>query len=393
VRTRTPDRPSGIGLRVGLVGAGFIGRTHLAAWRSEGFDVVVFDVDPARSSSLAEPFGASAAPSIEALLAATDVVDICTPTHLHASVAVAAARAGRHVICEKPLARTLADGETMLAAARDAGVRLLVGQVVRFYPEYAAAHKAVMAGAIGDPAVLRLTRANSRPRQPADHWFFDHARSGGIILDLMIHDLDFARWVAGEVVSVACRSAAFERPDAGVDHAVAILTHASGAISHVSASWAYAPPTSRTAFEIAGSRGLIEQDSDRTAAVERGDITSTVSATGNVQPVLQVQVGSQVSGTLSKLYVDYNSQVKAGDLRFRGLTDEDSRVPGAEPADLAAVVEAWRSTLERLAGEFRAGRAEADPKDPVKACRRCSLAALCRIAECGALEDEEEAER
>jgi myo-inositol 2-dehydrogenase/D-chiro-inositol 1-dehydrogenase len=269
MRPGAPDRPSGTGLRVGLVGAGFIGETHLAAWKSEGIDVVVFDVDPARSSSLAETFGATVAPTIEALLAATDAVDICTPTHLHASVAIAAASARRHVICEKPLARTLADGEAMLAAARHAGVRLLVGQVVRFFPEYAAARQAVMAGAIGDPAVLRLTRASSRPRQPADHWFFDHARSGGIILDLMIHDLDYARWVAGEVVSVTCRSAAFERPDAGVDHAVAILRHASGAISHVSASWAYAPPTFRTAFEIAGSRGLIEQDSDGTAPVER----------------------------------------------------------------------------------------------------------------------------
>ncbi len=263
------DRPSRTGLRVGLVGAGFIGERHLAAWTAEGIDVVVFDVDPARSSSLAGTFGATAAPTIEALLAATDVVDICTPTHLHAPVAIAAARAGRHVICEKPLARTLADGEAMLAAAGQAGVRLLVGHVVRFFPEYAAARQAVMAGAVGDPAVLRLTRASSRPQQPADHWFFDHARSGGIILDLMIHDLDFARWVAGEVVSVACRSAAFERPDAGLDHAVAILRHASGAISHVSASWAYAPPTFRTAFEIAGSHGLIEQDSALTAPVER----------------------------------------------------------------------------------------------------------------------------
>jgi predicted dehydrogenase len=269
VRPGAPDRSSVTGLRVGLVGAGFIGETHLAAWRSEGIDVVVFDVDPARSSSLARTFGATVAPTMEALLAATDVVDICTPTHLHAPVAIAAARAGRHVICEKPLARTLADGQAMLAAARDAGVRLLVGQVVRFFPEYAAARQAVLAGSIGDLAVLRLTRASSRPRQPADHWFFDHARSGGIILDLMIHDLDYARWVAGEVVSVACRSAVFERPSAGVDHAVAILRHASGAISHISASWAYAPPTFRTAFEIAGSHGLIEQDSDLTAPVER----------------------------------------------------------------------------------------------------------------------------
>ncbi len=277
------------GLRVGLVGAGFIGRTHLAAWKSEGTEVVVFDVDPARSAALAEAFGASVEPNIEALFAATDVVDICTPTHLHASVAMAAARAGCHIICEKPLARTLADGEAMLAEARRAGVRLLVGQVVRFYPEYAAAHRAVMAGAIGDPAVLRLTRANSRPRQPADHWFFDHSRSGGIILDLMIHDLDFARWVAGEVVSVTCRSAGFERPDAGVDHAVAILTHASGAISHVSASWAYAPSTSRTAFEIAGSRGLIEQDSDHTAAVERSLLEA--GASGRATSLADVALG------------------------------------------------------------------------------------------------------
>ena len=260
---------SGTGLRVGLIGAGFIGERHLAAWRAEGVDVVVLDKDPARSSALAERLGATVVPTIEALLAAAAVVDICTPTHLHAPIAIAAARAGRHVICEKPLARTLADGEAMLAAAKDADVRLLVGHVVRFFPEYAAARQAVLAGAIGELAVLRLTRASSRPRQPADHWFFDHARSGGIILDLMIHDLDYARWVAGEVVSVACRSAIFERPDAGVDHAVAILTHASGAISHVSASWAYAPPTFRTAFELAGSHGLIEQDSDRTAPVER----------------------------------------------------------------------------------------------------------------------------
>ncbi len=259
---------SGTGLRVGLIGTGFIGQRHLAAWRAEGVEVVVFDEDPARSSALAERLGATVAPTIEALLAATCVVDICTPTHLHASIALAAARAGRHVICEKPLARTLADGEAMIAAAKDADVRLLVGHVVRFFPEYAAARQAVLAGAVGELAVLRLTRASSRPQQPPDHWFFDHARSGGIILDLMIHDLDYARWVAGEVVSVACRSAIFERPDAGIDHAVAILTHASGAISHVSASWAYAPPAFRTAFELAGSHGLIEQDSDRTAPIE-----------------------------------------------------------------------------------------------------------------------------
>jgi probable DNA repair protein len=85
-------------------------------------------------------------------------------------------------------------------------------------------------------------------------------------------------------------------------------------------------------------------------------------------------------------------QVKAGELRFRGWTAEAGLVPGADPTDLAAMVRDWRAVLERLAGEFRAGRAEADPKDPAKSCRRCSLAALCRIAECRVPDDEEEAE-
>jgi predicted dehydrogenase len=254
-------------VRVGVVGAGFIGETHVAAWSAEGAHVVVYDVDGARAASLAERHGARAAASLTELVDRVSVVDVCTPTHLHAEVAIAAAEAERHVICEKPIARTLADAEAMVTAARLHGVRLFVGHVVRFFPEYVAARRAVLDGAIGDPAVLRLTRATFRPRQPIDHWFFDPARSGGIILDMMIHDLDFARWIAGDVMTVQCRSVGASQPDLGVDHAVAILTHCSGAISHVSASWGYAPPTFRTEFEIAGSRGLIEHDSSTTMPV------------------------------------------------------------------------------------------------------------------------------
>ena len=274
-------------MRVGVAGAGFIGETHVAAWTAEGAQVVVHDVETSRAAALSDRHGARLASSLDDLIGAVDVVDVCTPTHLHAQVAIAASGAGRHVICEKPMARTLADAEAMLAAAREGGVRLFVAHVVRFFPEYAAARRAVLDGAIGDPAVLRLTRASFRPRQPAGHWFFDHARSGGIILDLMIHDLDYARWIAGDVVAVHCRSASVAQPDAGVDHAVAILTHRSGAISHVSASWGYAPPAFRTAFEIAGSHGLIEHDSSTTAPVAPsllagaagGDVTAMADTT------------------------------------------------------------------------------------------------------------------
>lgn len=248
-------------LRVGVVGAGFMGETHLTGWAAEGIPAFVYDVDPARASAVAARTGARATGSLGELLAGADVVDVCTATHRHREVAIAAAQAGRHVICEKPLARTLEDGAAILAACRRAGVRLFVAHVVRWFPEYERAHREVADGRIGDPAVLRLKRASFRPRHPAGHWFFDPARSGGMVVDLMIHDFDFARWIAGDVVAVHCRSLGVDRPDLGVDHAYALLTHASGAISHVTGSWAYPPPTFRTALEIAGSHGLIEYDS------------------------------------------------------------------------------------------------------------------------------------
>src|SRR5664280_1765408 len=137
-RTRT-DKP----LRVGVVGTGFIGETHVAAWAAEGIHAVIHDVDSGRAATLADQYGAQVAATREELLGAVDVVDVCTPTHLHAEVAIAAARAGCHVICEKPMARTLADAEAMLTAARDAGVRLFAAHVVRFFPEYVAARAAV----------------------------------------------------------------------------------------------------------------------------------------------------------------------------------------------------------------------------------------------------------
>ena len=78
-------------LRVGLAGTGFIGETHLAAWSAEGVRVLVHDVDPQRAAALAARFGADVAPSLDALLASVEVVDVCTPTYLHAPIAIAAA--------------------------------------------------------------------------------------------------------------------------------------------------------------------------------------------------------------------------------------------------------------------------------------------------------------
>ncbi|HEU4324122.1 MAG TPA: Gfo/Idh/MocA family oxidoreductase [Roseiflexaceae bacterium] len=256
-------------MRVGIAGAGSMGRVHAGGWAAAGATVAGFlggRSDAART--LAAQYGARVYPDAAALLADVDVVDICTPTDQHAELALAAAAAGRQIVCEKPLARTLDEGRAVLAACRAAGVRLLVAHVVRFFPEYALARARVAEGAIGRPAVLRLARGSYRPARPQDNWFVDQDRSGGLLLDLMIHDYDYARWVAGEVTQVYARHVAGVHPDASLDYGLAILTHASGAITHVAGSWAYPPPTFRAGLEIAGETGLIACDTTSTEPLE-----------------------------------------------------------------------------------------------------------------------------
>jgi predicted dehydrogenase len=255
-------RPSSAGgLRVGVVGGGFVARIHLGAWRRLGVPrLAVYDVHPERASQCASAVGAEAATTLAELIAGVDVVDICTPTDDHRATAEAAAAAGRHVICEKPIARSVTDALALTDACRRAGVRLFVAHVTRYFPEYVAAQAAVAAGRIGRPAVLRLRRESSRPSKAATSWIFDEARSGGLILDLMIHDFDFARWIAGEVASVMARRVR-DASGRDVDYAVAILRHASGALSHVTGAWSYPPPVFRTGFELAGDAGLIEYES------------------------------------------------------------------------------------------------------------------------------------
>jgi predicted dehydrogenase len=256
-------------MRVGILGAGGMGSTHAAAWAATPATLAgIVAEPPAEAEPLAARYGARAYPSVAALLPDVDTVDVCTPTHLHYEMVLAAAAAGKHVVCEKPLGRTLAQGQEMIAACRAAGVRLFVAHVVRFFPEYALAKSLVDAGQVGRPAVLRLARGSYRPKKAAGNWFLDEAKSGGLLLDLMIHDFDYARWVAGEVESVFARSIGSRTADAPVDYGMAILRHRGGALTHVTGAWAYPPPTFRTGLEIAGDGGLIEFDSTATAPIE-----------------------------------------------------------------------------------------------------------------------------
>jgi predicted dehydrogenase len=253
-------------MRIGLVGAGSMGSTHAPAWKNlahKGAELV--GVHAARENSAQEfatKHGIKVYPTYEALLADVDIVDLCIPTDLHKEMTIKAAAAGKHVVCEKPIALSVEDGRAMIEACEKAGVRLFIAQVLRFVRNYVSAQEVVASGQIGKPAVMRLTRAAYQPRKAVDNWFTDEKRSGGMILDLMIHDYDYARWLAGNVKRVFAKSVRATRPDAPGDYALVTLRFESGAIAHIEGGWAYPPGFFRTSIDIAGTAGLLEWSSD-----------------------------------------------------------------------------------------------------------------------------------
>jgi len=245
-------------LRVGMIGAGGVSHAHAPHWVTLGADVSVYAL--VGGDELAIRYGLTAVGTLEQLLATTDVIDICTPTVTHRELALAAIGAGKNVLCEKPLGRTVEDAKVIAAAARAAHVQVYPAHVVRFFPEYAAMHAAVEQGKIGQPAVLRFTRGGEGA---TSDWFFDEAQSGGIILDQMIHDLDQARWTAGEVVQVY----AVQNPptvNSSIPRNVVVhvtLTHLNRAISLIQGIWGPRGIDFRTSFEVAGDAGALRFDS------------------------------------------------------------------------------------------------------------------------------------
>jgi predicted dehydrogenase len=244
---------------VGIIGSGGMGNWHATRWRALPVELAGFyDADQERAVALAAKYGGQSFASMGELLFKSDIVDICTPPSEHATATIAAARAGRHVVCEKPIARHLADARAMIAACEEAGVRLFVAHVVRFFPEFARAKEVVDSGALGRLGVVRSVRGGAPPAH--SRWFADIAQSGGVILDVAIHDIDYLRWLCGEVVRVFARGLTFR--GLAVDHALITLRFASGAIGHVEGSWAFPAGSFRTAFELAGAEGLLAHDSD-----------------------------------------------------------------------------------------------------------------------------------
>jgi predicted dehydrogenase len=200
-------------VRIGIVGIGFMGMIHyLAAQRLRGAKVVALSSrDPKKLAgdwtSIQGNFGPRGTQmdlsglarhsKFEELLAdpQVDLVDLCVPNDAHAWMSIQALNAGKHVLVEKPIALTIADADSMVAAARAAGKFLMVGHVLPFFPEFAFALEAVRSGRYGTLRAAHLMRVIAKPDWSSD--IADSARSGGPAIDLHIHDTHFVGLICG----------------------------------------------------------------------------------------------------------------------------------------------------------------------------------------------------
>jgi predicted dehydrogenase len=202
-------------IKVGIVGIGFMGVTHFKALEKvKGVRVAAICTRDTKKLSgdwraIKGNFGDAGGrqdlskvaryDSIEKILAADsiDLIDICLPTHLHREVSIAALRAGKHVLVEKPIALNLKDADAMIAAAQKAGKLLMVAHALRFFPAFAEAAEIIKNEKYGKLRALHLKRIISKPKWASEPHFEDAEKSGGPILDLHIHDTDFVLHLLG----------------------------------------------------------------------------------------------------------------------------------------------------------------------------------------------------
>lgn len=224
-------------LGLGLVGCGRFGEFCLTAFATiPNLKLIgVADRDQRRAEVTASAFGVTAYADYEALLADPDVdlVAINTPPALHAPMTLAAAAAGKHIFCEKPLATTIDDATSVLRAVRDARVRLAVDYVMRWNPLYGLLHHLASLPAGNGPLLGRLRRFGLENHAAdedlaLDHWFWNDAISGGIFVEHGVHFFDVCDWLMGSH-PLAVQALEVRRPGGGpIDTAAATCTHEGG---------------------------------------------------------------------------------------------------------------------------------------------------------------------
>ncbi|MCX7886270.1 MAG: Gfo/Idh/MocA family oxidoreductase [Verrucomicrobiae bacterium] len=240
-------------INVGVVGMGFMGATHIKAYRQiPGVRIAAIcdayrlplDGDLSNISGnigTAEPLKldmtqTKATTRFEDLISdpEIDLIDLCVPTHAHAALAIAALQAGKHVICEKPLARTSAQAREIVKVAAAAKGFFMPAMCIRFWPEYVWLKRAIVENRYGSVLAARFRRVCEPPTWSKD--YMDGSRSGGALLELHIHDVDFIQYCFGRPKAVFATG--FTRLSGATDHVVAQFTVEGGVVVWAEGGWA-----------------------------------------------------------------------------------------------------------------------------------------------------------
>ncbi len=196
-------------LRVAVIGMGFAGRLHCESYESLGEKakiVAICDSNEERAKNYAEMFNAEACTDYHQLLKRNDIdaIDICAPHHLHVQLAVEAAKAGKHILCEKPIAITVEEADKIIDAAKKAGVTLMVAENHLFTPAHQKIKEIVDSGKIGRVFLVRTFEAATSEliSNPDPKDWRANPQNQGMLLDMAVHKFAFLRWVLGDVDSV-----------------------------------------------------------------------------------------------------------------------------------------------------------------------------------------------
>jgi UDP-N-acetylglucosamine 3-dehydrogenase len=256
-------------IKVAVLGAGTMGSVHAEAYsKMNNVEVVgIVDIRKEVGETIAARIGTVAFRCFDEMLqkANPDVVDICLPTYLHRDYVEKAAVAKKHIICEKPIARTLEQAKEMMEITEREGVKLFIAQVVRFFPEFTKARELVLNGSVGEVGTVRTMRGGIFP-QAWEDWYASFEKCGTLIVDMIIHDFDYMLWCFGDVERVYAKSQ-WGRELNRMDHALVSLRFKNGIIAHTEGTWAY-PDGFLVELEIAGKDGVISYKSEDTVAIK-----------------------------------------------------------------------------------------------------------------------------
>ena len=267
-------------VKVGIVGVGFMGKMHFNVYKNypKARVVALADVDPVKRAGDWSRIGGNVEDKRAANVdlsgirvyskaeelfkdECVDVVDITLPTFLHAKYAVAALKAGKHVICEKPMALTLADCDRMMAAAKAAKRTLVIAHCIRFWPEWTVLKQIIKSGKYGKVKAARFYRMSLTPTWSWTNWLLDGKRSGGALVDLHVHDIDYVNYAFGVPKAVQSSGVVGGVSKTGIDSISTHYLYKDGAQIVAEAHWMAAPGFGFThGFHVVLEKATIEFD-------------------------------------------------------------------------------------------------------------------------------------